>query len=102
MGDVDWGVRLDAVVEVFMEAAQRVPSSSDYGFCAYADAPTAIGGRIPSFCWFQTREQMLATICDHGLFLNPPRSDMDLVATDAAVKRVVVPREGISNAYSMI
>jgi hypothetical protein len=32
---------------------------------------------------------MLATISDHGLFLNPPRLDVDLAATDAIVKKVV-------------
>jgi hypothetical protein len=104
MNGVDWGARLDAAVEAFMEAAQRVPSGSDYGFCAYADAPTAIGGGIPSFCWFQTREQMLATISDHGLFLNPPRSDVDLAATDAVVKKVVAAHrrnlEGLPSALN--
>jgi hypothetical protein len=47
---------------------------------------------------------MLATISDHGLFLNPPRSDVDLAATDAVVKKVVAAHrrnlEGLPSALN--
>lgn len=86
MTHVDWNDREEAANEAFQEPAQRVALKTDYGFCAYGDAPAAIGGGTPWFYWFETEEAMLAALSDHALFLNMPRSNIDLSTMDAAVK----------------
>jgi len=35
---------------------------TDFGFCAYDDAPAAIGGGTPCFFWFATKEEMLGAL----------------------------------------
>jgi len=89
MNDLDWDARSEAAIKAFKEPLERGASGTDYGFCAYGDASAATGRGMPYFYWFETKEQMLTAICDHALFLNPPRSDIDVAATDANVKRAV-------------
>ena len=87
--DAEWETRIDAAQDAFMEPAQRIASGTDYGFCAYADAPAAVGGGITWFYWFEDKQRMLSVLRDHALFLNAPRSDMDLTEADTGVKRAI-------------
>jgi len=70
-------------------ATEREPTESDWGFCAYGDAPEAIGGGMAVFVWFESREEMLASIAEHALFLNLPRHDLDLDAIQEGVRSTV-------------
>jgi hypothetical protein len=87
-GNHNWNLRKEAAEGAFSEPGQRAALATDYGFCAYGDAPEGIGGGTPWFYWFETKEAMLATLGDHALFLNPPRADLDIVAIDGAIKSI--------------
>jgi hypothetical protein len=89
MADDEFEAR-EAAREAAMTAAfDREPSDSDWGFCAYGDAPAAIGGGMSAFCWFESREEMLTFLAEHALYMNPPRSDLDLGSIQEAVSRII-------------
>jgi hypothetical protein len=75
--------------EASQAALERQPLDSDWGFCAYGDAPGGIGGGYSAFYWFESREKMLGFIAEHALFMNPPRGDLDLAAIQEAVDKIV-------------
>jgi hypothetical protein len=75
--------------DIVQGAFDREPLESDWGFCAYGDAPAAIGGGISAFYWFESREEMLTFIAEHALLMNLPRSDLDLNAVWKAVGNIV-------------
>jgi hypothetical protein len=53
--DEVYGAREEAMLA--SEAAfDREPSDDDWGFCAYGDAPAAIGGGVQAFHWFETKK----------------------------------------------
>jgi hypothetical protein len=58
-------------IEAMEEPAQREPKPTDWGFCAYGDAPPAIGGGMPWFYWFESEKAMLAALREHAAYLNP-------------------------------
>ena len=43
--------------EASQAALDRQPLDSDWGFCAYGDAPGGIGGGYSAFYWFESREK---------------------------------------------
>lgn len=79
----------EAAREASQVAFDREPTDTDWGFCAYGDAPAAIGGGMSAFYWFASREEMFDFIATHALYMNPPRSDLDLDATEEAVDVLV-------------
>jgi hypothetical protein len=83
MTELEYEARQQAAQEFFAKVFEREVDPTDYGFCAYGDASPAIGGGMPWFYWFESKDAMIAAVRDHGLFLNPPRSDIDLAATQA-------------------
>jgi hypothetical protein len=83
MTEVDYETRQQAAQEFFEKVFEREVELTDYGFCAYGDAPPAIGGGMPFFFWFESKDSMIAALRHHGLFINPPRSNIDLVARQA-------------------
>jgi hypothetical protein len=84
MTDVEWVARSEAAIGVFMEAAERAPLETDFGFCACGDA-----SGMPFFHWFPTKENMLEALRGHALFLNPPRSGMDVDTAQLALERTI-------------
>lgn len=89
MTEIDYDAREEAAQRMTQQAGEREVQPSDYGFCAYGDAPGAIGGGMPWFYWFESKDAMVAALRDHALFLNPPRSDIDLAATQAEVVSLI-------------
>jgi hypothetical protein len=85
----DEDIRVGATQTASQVALEKEPIDGDWGFCAYGDAPAAIGGGMNAFFWFETRRGMLAFIAQHALFINPPRADLDLDALEQAVGTVV-------------
>jgi hypothetical protein len=85
MAEVDWDARSEAAGSVFMKAAERAPLKTDLGFCAYGDAP--VGGGMPIFHWFATKEDMLKALRGHALFVFPPHSGMDVDTAQLALER---------------
>jgi hypothetical protein len=80
---------VEAAQEALQLAFDREPADTDWGFCAYGDAPAAIGGGMSAFCWFASREEMLDFIATHALYMNLPRSDLDLDAIEEALDVLV-------------
>src|SRR5258706_11810624 len=70
-----------------LEPCQRLVRPGDFGFCAYGDAPPAIGGGMQFFYWFEDKQAMFDFLRDHGVFLHPARSDIDLSEIDSALGR---------------
>ncbi|WP_316219270.1 hypothetical protein [Bradyrhizobium sp. SZCCHNR2026] len=71
------------------QAGMRSPSNTDWGFCAYGDAPPAIGGGAPWFYWFEDKRAMLEFLKACAPFINPPRSDLDLSNIISTVRNTI-------------
>jgi hypothetical protein len=84
---VDIEKRRSEAENAMAEPCQRMARPGDYGFCAYGDAPPAIGGGMQFFYWFEDKQATLDFLRDHGVFLHPERSDIDLSETDSGLGR---------------
>ena len=73
----------------FTHAAERTPSPQDWGFYAYGDAPSAIGGGVGAFCWFGTQVEMLEFIAEHLAFVSPGPTDSDSEAVAFRVRSII-------------
>ena len=71
------------------QVVTRSPANGDWGFCAYGDAPPAIGGGMQWFYWFDDRPTMFDFLKSCALFINPPRSDLDLPQLASSVRSTV-------------
>jgi hypothetical protein len=94
MTDVDWAVWEERSEEIFLEPGDRVPVQTDFGFCAYDDAPAALGGGFLWFHWFPSKSEMLAALRDHAAFLYKPRGDLDIATIDAVAKGLIAATDG--------
>lgn len=94
MTELDWDVWEQRAEEIFLEPGDRVPEQTDFGFCAYDDAPAALGGGFPWFHWFASKTEMLEVLRDHAPFLYKPRGDLDIETIDAIVKHLIAVTNG--------
>ena len=90
MTDTDFAAWEQKSEQVFMEPGDRVPAMTDFGFCAYDDAPPALGGGFPWFHWFESKSEMLAVLDEHSAYLYKPRGELDIATIDALVKAVII------------
>jgi hypothetical protein len=74
--------------EVFNSAYALPPSPGCHGFCAYGDAPPAIGGGMNAFYFFENYKAMADAIRTFGLFINLPRSDLDFEEIEALLSEI--------------
>jgi hypothetical protein len=88
MIEENWDTRRNAAQIASEAPSQREAHETDYGFCAYGDAPPAIGGGTPWFYWFETKQTMLQFLGEHALFLHPP-GGLNLATADGAIRRAV-------------
>jgi hypothetical protein len=76
-------------IDAIEEPGIREPKPTDWGFCAYGDAPPAIGGGMPWFYWFENEQAMLAALREHAAYLNPPPSDRSAEDLQSAVADIL-------------
>ena len=87
-----------------INATERVPTPSDWGFFAYGDAPPAIGGGAGAFLWFSDRSAMLDYVRRFMIFMLPGPMNADWAAVSDAVHAIVdaVERSEIQLETGMI
>ena len=79
----------DAMEAAEEAASAREPEETDYGFYAYGDAPGGIGGGIGAFLWFESEDKALEHLKAFAIFMNPPRSDLDVDTLQEACSQAV-------------
>jgi hypothetical protein len=76
------------------QVVARSPVNGDWGFCAYGDAPPAIGGGMQWFYWFDDKSGMFDFLKSCALFINPPRNDLDIQQLASSVRRTIEEEKG--------
>lgn len=71
------------------QVVERSPANGDWGFCAYGDAPPAIGGGMQWFYWFDDKPAMFDFLKSCALFINPPRNDLDLPQLSSSLRSTI-------------
>lgn len=66
----------------------KPPKTGSVGFYCWGDAPGGIGGGVGAFLWQASRAGMIRFVRKYALFLNRPRSDLNLLAVNAEVEAI--------------
>jgi hypothetical protein len=79
----DFAARRDRAWELANAASERVPRAEDWGFFSSEPPPSGIG----AFCWFDSRDQLLEFLAEHGPYMFATRDPGDWTGWSESVRQ---------------